>query len=254
VKPRGPRTLLVDIETFPLLMYCWQPWEASALKIVQDTSIASFSAKWLDGKMVTKCLADYKGYKAGSRDDRALLDDLWALLDEADIVIAHNLDRFDAKKITYRFMVHGMKPPAPYQASDTLKEVKKVASFDSHRLNELCRLRNIGQKVRTGGADLWFDCIAGDAKAWKRMKKYNAHDVRLLEGWYLDLLPWMKSHPNVGMWSDRACCPKCGSTRLQSRGIARNKTTAYTRYQCRYCGSWSRSAKNLKEHRAEVVL
>jgi hypothetical protein len=237
-----------------MAFYAWQPWEASALRIIADTSFASFSAKWLGGKQITRCLADYEGYKPGSRNDKPLLADLWKLLDAADIVVAHNLDRFDAKKANYRFIANGFKPPSSFLHCDTLKEVKKVASFDSHKLNELCRILNIGRKVRTGGADLWFDCLEGNMKAWAKMKKYNARDVTLLEELYLELLPWMKSHPNVGMWSDRACCPKCGSTRLQSRGIARNKTTAYTRYQCRYCGSWSRSAKNLKEHRAQVVL
>lgn len=245
---KSPRILLIDIETFPMLMYAWQAWEASALRIVADTSICSFSAKWLgERQIITKAICDYPGYKPGSRDDKRLLKDLWALLNEADIVGAHNLDRFDDKKITYRFMVHEMPPPSPYKHLDTLKELKKVSSWDSHKLNEVCRVRSIGRKVRTGGADLWFDCLAGDPKAWARMKKYNAHDVRLLEPVYLFLRPWIRNHPNVGMHTEDVVCPKCGSGDLSQRGFAFNATTQYQRYRCRDCGGWARGAKNVRK-------
>ena len=247
-----PRLLMVDIETLPLLMYAWQPWEATALRIVEDTAICSWSAKWLGGKHITKALCDYEGYEPGSRDDKALLADLWALLDEADQVCAHNGDRFDVKKINSRFMVHGMLPPSPYQQIDTLKAVKSVASFDSHKLDELCRVLELGRKMRTGGKDLWFDCIEGDPKAWTRMKKYNAHDVRLLEEFYLTVRPWMKNHPNLSTHSGLACCPKCGSTKLQGRGKARTATQTYQRFQCQGCGGWARDTKAIDE-RASVV-
>ncbi len=242
-EPGSPRILLIDIETFPLLMYAWRAWETDALRIIEDTSVCSFSAKWLGGKHITKALCDYKGYKPGSRDDSKLLADLWKLLDDADMVSAHNLDRFDAKKINYRFLVHGLPPPSPYQHLDTLKEIKKVASYDSHKLNELCRVQNIGRKLRTGGADLWFDCLGGDRKAWARMKRYNAHDVRLLEPVYLLIRPWMKGHPNLGLYNDITGCPKCGSTRIQARGWAMTAACRYRRYHCQACGGWCRDAR-----------
>jgi predicted RNA-binding Zn-ribbon protein involved in translation (DUF1610 family) len=119
--------------------------------------------------------------------------------------------------------------------------VKKVAAFDRNNLNELCRVLHIGRKVKTGGADLWFDCLAGDQRAWKRMKKYNAHDVTLLEGLYLRLRPWMKTHPRVSGAPE--ACPKCGSARIQSRGEMRSATRTYQRYQCVGCGGWLKATK-----------
>lgn len=252
-KAEGPRTLLVDTETFPMLFFAWQPWEATALRVVENTSFACWSAKWLGGKQITRCLADYAGYKPNSRNDKKLLAELWKLLDEADIVVAHNAKKFDVKKINYRFIVHGLGIPSPYQIIDTLTEVRKVASFDSHRLNELSRLTTKRQKLRTGGADLWFDCLEGDEKAWRHMKRYCANDVApLLEDWYLTLRPWIKSHPNVGMWSAGEVCPKCGSDRVQARGTARNNTTAYRRMHCQSCGGWSRSAKSIPKRKPLV--
>src|SRR5204863_7932491 len=98
MKPTA-KTLSVDYETFPMLIYAWEPWEATALRTVENTSMASFSVKWLGGKQTTRCLADYKGYKPHSRDDKKLLLELWPFLDEAEIVVAHNGDKFDVKKM-----------------------------------------------------------------------------------------------------------------------------------------------------------
>lgn len=252
--PKG--ILSLDIETFPILGFVWQTWEANVLKVVEDTSIACYSAKWLQGKQVTRALSDYPGYRPGKRDDKKLLQDLWQLLDEADIVVAHNGDRFDVKKINYRFMVHGMRPPSPYRTVDTLKEVKKVSSFDSHKLDELSRLLEHDRKVHTGGFSLWEGCMAGDASSWNKMKEYNAYDVILLEKLYLRLLPWMKGHPNVATGYGPDVCPKCQSTDLIRRGMGLNKTTAYQRYQCRSCGAWCRDHQNTieRENRPFVAV
>ena len=249
----GARILSIDIETLPMLFYAWQPWEARALKVLEDTSVCAWSAKWLGGRQITKCLADYKGYKAHSRDDRKLLAELWPLLDEADIVVAHNGKRFDVKKLNYRFMVLGLGVPSPYQVVDTLLEIKKVASFDSHRLNDLSQSLEIGQKVRTGGADLWFDCIEGKPAAWKRMKVYNARDVALLERLYLKIRPWMQGHPNMGLFSGLSCCPKCGSVKLQARGWARSSTRSYQRFHCQACGGWAKGTESFRDKRASLT-
>lgn len=252
-KRDGPKILFLDIETFPMLFYAWESYEARALRVVENTSVASWSAKWMGGPQITKAICDYKGYKPHSRDDKKLLEDLWKLLDEADIVVAHNGIRFDVKKLNYRFLVHRLGVPSPYRVVDTLREVKRVAAFDSHRLNELARQLEIGEKMRTGGADLWFDCLEGKPAAWAKMKRYNAKDVYpLLEKLYEDLLPWMVNHPNHGMWTGISSCPRCGSTKLQSRGKARATTRTYQRFQCQGCGGWARSSE-MVDGRAVVV-
>lgn len=250
------RILLIDIETFPILGYVWQVFDANVLRVEQPTTICAFSAKWLDGKQVTKALPDYPNYKAGGRDDSHLMQDLWALLDEADIVVAHNGNRFDIKKINSRFLVHGLTPPSPYRTVDTLLEARRVAAYDSNRLNELGKILELGEKMKTGGADLWFNCLAGDMKSWRHMKRYNAQDVVLLEKLYKRLLPWMRMHPNVATGLGPNVCPTCGSYELQARGTARNKTTAYPRFQCQGCGAWCRGTENIlpKEQKPFVAL
>jgi hypothetical protein len=58
--------------------------------------VLSFAYKWFDSKRVEcRCLPDYL-------TEYELVKDLWSLFNEADIVIGHNLDRFDAKQLLCR--------------------------------------------------------------------------------------------------------------------------------------------------------
>ena len=248
----GPKILLLDIETQPDLIWAWGVYEENAIEVKEHWQLLSFSAKWLNGEHITKCLCDYKGYRAGG-DDKKLAGELWHLLDRADFVVAHNGKQFDIKKINARFIVHGLQPPSPYQVIDTKTETKKVAGFSSNKLDWLCSQLHLGRKVEHEGFPLWKGCMFGDRKAWKRMKAYNRHDVILLEKLYLLLRPWIKP-ANHGMFKDKTTCPRCGSGDLQSSGYYRNKTTKYRRIKCNSCGAWSRATLNEQETKPIVAL
>ena len=62
----------------------------------------------------------------------------------------------------------------------------------------------------------------------------------------MSMLPWIQNHPNVGMYTDKMACPKCGSGKIQSRGFQINQTTKYKRIQCQDCGGWGRITENIQ--------
>jgi DNA polymerase elongation subunit (family B) len=233
------KILLLDIETAPSLGYVWGKYDQNVIRFLQDWYILSFAYRWFDTDqpIVCKALPDYPNYKRNKRDDKALCQDLWDLLNEADIVVAHNGDNFDIKKINARLVLHGIPPPAPYKTVDTLKLARKHFKFDSNRLNDLARVLGLGEKVRIH-ADNWNDCMNGDMKAWAIMKEYNPHDIVLLEGLYVLLRAW-GSHPDVALIAGHpGDCPTCGSDRVQRRGLIHLKTRSYQRLNCQACGSW----------------
>ena len=241
-----PRTLFIDIETAPLIIAAWQLWEANAVWVERDTYILSFSAKWADEKKVrTFSLPDFPAYRKDPHNDRDLVGRLFSFLDEADIVVAHNGDRFDIPKINARFAIHGLRPPSPYKSFDTLKLARKF-KFDSSKLDNLGRYLGCGRKVVTTGADLWRRCTSDkyDRKAWKRMVRYNEMDVRLLERVYLKLRPWSTTHPNMAALTEKPCCPVCQSNHIQRRGFNLARTKKTPRFNCTSCGNWfSRSQR-----------
>lgn len=254
------KILLFDIETSPILANVWSLWsEVRDFKFVDvDWHVMSWSAKWLnDKKIMVKALPDYPLYKRDPDNDKELLKNIWALLDEADIVVGHNAQKFDCKKLNARFIANGMPPPSPYKIVDTLLVAKRYFSFTSNRLDTIGRILGLGEKIDTGGFDLWKKCLEGDKKAWKKMCEYNKQDVILLEKVYLKLRPYMQNHPNINISEsiDTARCPCCGSEDLVRRGYAYTNMGKFARVCCNKCSKWSRVkiSEFDKHQRAEIL-
>ncbi len=206
----------------------------------------SFAYKWEGDKTVKAySLPDFNTYKKDPKNDRELVKKLWELMDEADVVVAHNGISFDIKKSNARFLYHGLKAPAPFKTVDTLLVARKYFKLTSNRLNDVCQHLGIGAKVRTGGLDLWMDCIDGKMEAWRKMVIYNKMDVILLESLYLRLRGWMATgHPNMGLYSgNEKACPVCGGTHVQKRGTMPTLKYLWIRLQCMDCGKWFKGDK-----------
>lgn len=232
------KILFLDIETCPSLGYVWGKWQQDVIDFARDWYILSYAAKWIDEKTVhTQTLIDYPDFKKDMENDKNLVADLWKLLDEAEIVIAHNGDKFDIPKINTRFISHKMAPPSPYRTVDTLKIARRRFKFDSNKLDELGRYLGLGRKLPHTGFHLWKGCMVGDSESWRIMRKYNRRDVILLEKIYLRLRAWDNSHPKVCPTVPDSC-PKCGSQEAQRRGLSYTAFRQKQRYRCKKCFGW----------------
>lgn len=243
-----PSILFIDIETAPDVVWTWGVYQENAIAVKEHWYVLSFAAKWrgVGGKILVRGLDDYPGYKGGNSTEKRLLEDVHQLLNDADIVVAHNGADFDVRKLNARFIAHGMTPPSPFKVVDTKRDLVKVAKFSSNRLNWLSKQLGIGQKtLEHQDWKLWEGCMKGDAKCWRAMKVYNRHDVVLLRELYEILAPWLEQ-PNAGVWNSGIVCsnPACASRHLQKRGVYRAKTRVYQRYQCQKCGAWSRDVRS----------
>jgi hypothetical protein len=255
-KQSGPRILILDIETFPLLSYHWGLWQQniSLGQIAKDWTIASWAARWEDdapGKVMYK---DQRNAKDVS-NDKKLCEGIWKLLDEADVVITQNGKAFDHKKLNARFLFHGMKPPSTFKIIDTKLIAKKHFAFTSNKLEYMTNTFNKKyKKQKSGGFELWLRCMNGELAAWKQMEKYNIYDVLSLEELYKKLVPWeSKIDFNVYHDDERIRCT-CGSTSFTKNGYAYLASGKYVRYQCKVCGREVRSRHNLlsKDKRASL--
>jgi hypothetical protein len=239
----GAKIVVLDIETFPNLVYTWGLYEQNVAinQIVRDWSIAAVCWKWMDEE---KC--HYIDCSKDPLDDSLLLAKVWEVLDQADIVVGQNSNHFDLRKINARLIECGYPPPSPYRQIDTKVEAKKVAMFTSNKLEWLSAHLSETPKDKHKdfpGFELWSECLAGNQRAWASMKRYNPTDVLATEQVYLKLRPWMKTHPNIGMFNaDQTipACPKCGSNNVHSRGVWRGASGVYRRYQCNECRGWCR--------------
>lgn len=234
-----PRIAFFDIETAPITGLSWGIFDTNLIHVIEPTFMLCYALKWAGNKRVTtRALCDFPAYEKNRYDDKALVTKLHEEMSGADIVVAHNGDAFDLKKINARFAVHGLGPLPPLKSIDTLKIARRHFKFDSNKLDNIGRYLGVGRKLAHTGKDLWLGCMSGDAKAWKLMRRYNAQDVHLLEAVYDKIKPWDKSHPNIPAYSDRCGCPVCSSINVQLRGFNIAKTRRTQRLQCQDCGHW----------------
>lgn len=235
-----PRIAFYDLENAPSLGWYYDRWkEGNIVADEQDWFMLSFAWQWQgETKVHCKALCDYPSYKKNKTDDSPLIKDLWKLFDEADILIAHNGDRFDRRKSNARFLGCKLHPPSPYKTIDTLKVARRQFMLGSNSLASLGQFLGLGGKLPTTGWDTWRGCIEGDPKAWSTVKRYNKRDVTLLKGVYEELRPWIPNHPDLRNYTGRTGCPACQSKNVQCRGFNVAKTRKTQRMQCRDCGHW----------------
>jgi DNA polymerase elongation subunit (family B) len=231
----NPRIGSFDIETMSNKAYVWGKYEQDVIAWIEEGYMLSWSFKELGGKQITKGLRDYPGYDPNRPDDKLLVKELYNLVNEYDILIAHNGDRFDVKKMNTRFIFHGLTPPDPYKTVDTLKVARKHFAFNSNKLDDLGNFLKIGRKVKHPGFELWLGCERGDKKSWDLMLKYNKQDVLLLEQIYLKLLPWITNHPTPK--DGLVNCPNCHSKNYHRKGIDFSRGIKYHRAKCQNCGT-----------------
>lgn len=243
-----PRCLVYDIETTPMTAHVWglRDQNIGLNQIIKDWSVLAWAAKWLGDPPSKAMYLDNRKAK-DVRDDKALLQPLWKLLDEADIVITQNGKNFDSPKLNARFIVHGMNPPSPYTHLDTYQIVRRVAKFTSNKLeyltDKLCvKYKKLSHK-KFPGMSLWNECLNGNKDAWNEMKRYNIHDVLSTEEFYTKIRAWApeampKPYEAVNTNRDCAICGAKGS--VFGNGTRTIKTRRYQRLLCGKCGSYSK--------------
>lgn len=127
-----PKILIFDLETSPLIAEMWSPW-GDAINILRESFMLCWSAKWLFEDNIISAHLTPK--EIVSANDERITKILWSLLDEADIVIAHNLKKFDKKVAQTRFFKHDLKLPSHYSEVDTLAWLRKQFKITYNRLD-----------------------------------------------------------------------------------------------------------------------
>lgn len=231
------RSLVLDIETAPLLAYTFDLHDQNIgiNQIVDSGGMLSFAAQWVGERSI-----QFAG--AWERGERDLVRKAGALLDEADVVIGWNSQRFDVRWIQSQLARFGRKRVSPYANVDLMRSAKRAWKLPSYKLDYVAQFLGVGRKVRTGGFELWRDVLAGDKAAQVHMRTYNIGDVRITKAVYDRMLAggWVYGLPNAAIEGGHVC-PACGSEKLQARGHAMSATLRYKRWQCTACGAWSRS-------------
>lgn len=248
-----PKTLFIDIETFPHLGYTWGMYEQNVIEIIKPGYLLCVAYSWAGEGVHTIALRDFKGYKGGSSKEKQLVEKVWDLFDEADVIVTQNGDAFDIPEMNARFIKYGLNPPSHYEKVDTKKMSKRVARLPSHSLDYKSKFYGHGRKLTHVGIEMWFGCDRGEKKHWDTMLAYNVHDVDLLISDYNTFAPWVKLPNRHFITNDGLTCPRptCDGKLMKRGKNGRNLSSEYQRYQCKKCGGWCRG-NNEKSEKIEV--
>ena len=133
-----PRKLYFDTENSAKIgAYYGNKWETSILWNVDDWRFLCFSFAWDDEPVQV----------VQSWNEKQLLKKMHKLIDQADILIAHNAS-FDLGHFYAKCLKYGLPPPRPPKIICTLKRYRKLCKggFESNALGDLGETLNLGKK------------------------------------------------------------------------------------------------------------
>jgi hypothetical protein len=239
----GPRILVLDIESSPILGYSWGIWQQNIepmKQIVEPPRMLCYGAKWHGERK--------KFFASEYHDGRIpMLESIAHLLDEADFVVGWNSARFDRPWINGEIDKEGVYLPSPSTDIDLMKVAKKELRLPSYKLDYVAQKHyGLPGKVTHQGFQLWRDVIEGDeatkAKAWRQMKRYQLGDVDVTDAVLTKMARIIRLLPNPALFSadgapENCSTPGCPGD-LRRRGFAYTTVGAYPRYRCHECGRW----------------
>ena len=252
------RRIYLDIETAPTLSYHYgrHDLHISPDQVLTSDFILCFQYAIDDGPVHVESLRHIKRPLA-PKDDKALCAKMVKLLSSADIIVGHNVKKFDLARLSARLAAHDMRPFEPKALVDTLTACRRFFKFEANSLASVCKELGLEHKGHSGGFETSLACMMGNQAAWDKLLAYGKQDVVILRQLYNRIKPWIENHPNANLLDPTAAfqCPRCESDALAYRGYRYTLVGKYRRFQCNNCGSWGSERKGDmdKEERSFIL-
>lgn len=232
-----PKRLILDIETSYNIVKSWRIGHKIFLdydNIIQENAIICVAYKWY-GEDTSTVLTWNKG------NDMDLISQLMPVLNEADELVGHNLERFDLPFILTQAVKYGHTILPRYKVSDTLKIAKRYYRFPNNKLDTIAQFLGVGKKVEHRGLPMWDDVILrNDSAALDEMCIYCVGDIIVTEKVFDKLQSVCASPTNhaVANGYGKHTCPECGNTNatLLKTNITSAGTITKT-LQCNTCNT-----------------
>lgn len=235
---KEPRILYYDIETSLAKSYHWGQWKQnlSVKQQIQESHMLSHAWAWNDGEVFSSVLTPREVL---SQEDERIVYECWSLLDNCDVVVAHNGKRFDIKKVNGYFLKYGLPKPSSYKIIDTLEIAKKNFNLPFKSLEYLAKFLGVELKQDSGGIQTWIDCDRGCPEALETMRYYNEGDIVSLRDIHKRMKGWDNNGVNIALYNEEhdALCTHCGSDDVQvlTDKFAYTPNRKYQVYRCNSC-------------------
>jgi len=257
---RQLKVLVYDVETAPLVAHIWAPkmYFVPQQMMIEDKFVLTWSAKWW-GTEQPVFAARVTKKEVLVRNDKRIVAKLGEAMGKADVLVAHNGNKFDWPIVNGRLLLNGLPPLGFKTKIDTLKLSRKHFGFSHHNLDYLGRIFGEGQKVPTTW-ELWERSVAGDTKALKEMDYYCRNDVDLLDRIFYRMLPYVDRVARLyeAVQQEEDICLYCGSKRKEKRGQYQTQAGIFPKFRClgqlpdgSQCGKYRRGKASIRQRKAQ---
>lgn len=241
------RILILDVERLPgITQQYW--WDRGDLKnryihyetVVRQPRTTIVCMKWYDRDEPIELAEWDKGGR------KAFLKKVHRLLEQADIVVGHNIDNADIPWLKGDMHIEaGLPPLPPFKTVDTLKVLRRQfkSGVPFKGLDAFCQIVGIPSKTDHYDRMAMERAVDGSVEDRERLTSYCTGDVIATQGLLDYLRPHITNHPTLFVDGESAMnvCNRCGSseTSPNAKRYVANVMT-YTMLKCANCGGYRR--------------
>lgn len=250
------KILLFDIETTPIAAFVWSVWEQNIYpeQVIEDWHLLCWSAKWLFGDEVFS--DKLTSEEATNHNDSRISASINKLLQEADIVVTYNGNKFDIKKLNTRFLINDLLPVS-FKSVDLYQVAKNNFGFSSNKLDSINKVLGLDSKSETEFLD-WKKAYFGSQESIDKLSLYCNNDVIIMEDLFVKFRPYIRGiNLNVYSGESVSICPNCGSENIHwVNKFYPTSTGKFRQFRCLDCKTIGRSRVNEldKEKRKTIVV
>jgi len=108
------KTIFLDIETAPMKSYHWKRWKENIGQdqVLSESFIIAFSYQALGEE--ERYFSTITPTDILAENDRNLVESLHEIMNNANVIIGHNINKFDIPFINSRMVFHKLQPPNHY--------------------------------------------------------------------------------------------------------------------------------------------
>lgn len=142
----------------------------------------------------------YEPWKRGQRaDDKALLQDILAYLEDVDIIIAHNGLKFDLPFLRTRAVIHGLPPVTFQKIIDPVQLARQHFRFSGNSLDSIGKVLSTHAQKTPLSPITWAKAsLNGDPEAMEEIVTHCEWDVDVLEEVCWKLRGYIRTINNAG--------------------------------------------------------
>ena len=247
-----PKVLFLDIESSPNVGLFWSAGykiNVPSDNIIRERQIICICWKWQGEKTVHSL-----DYGKDGENEKEMLKDITLVINQADLIVGHNHEKFDMAFIRSRLLCYGLPPFGVISTEDTYRLSAKTFYLNSYSLNYMSKFIGVGEKIRTDYA-MWKDILLrSSSTALRKMVKYCKNDVVIQEKVYDKISPFVTHSVNkalLGISPSKFGCPSCGSMDVQRYGLRTTRVAKQQRWKCNGCAHVYTTVIELKKKNAK---